>query len=90
MLNQIVMVGRFTKIVNENTIEVKINSNDKDLLNEYYFINITVADEIMKNIKSLVKENSVIGIKAFIKSNQNKEIEIKAEKISFLSPSREV
>ena len=48
-------------------------------------VSVMYAGNIVENAKDYLKIDSVVGVKGTIKTNENKEIQIVADKISFLS-----
>ena len=85
MLNSCILIGRFNGMVNDNMMELKVQRPREGELQEYYLINVVLRDNIVENAKEYLKIDSVVGVKGTIKTNENKEIQIVANKISFLS-----
>lgn len=85
MLNSCILIGRFNGMVNDNMMELKVQRPREGELQEYYLINVVLGDNIVENAKEYLKIDSVVGVKGTIKTNENKEIQIVANKISFLS-----
>lgn len=85
MLNSCILIGRFNGMVNDNVMELKVQRPREGELQEYYLINVFLGDNIVENAREYLKIDSVVGVKGTIKTNENKEIQIVADKISFLS-----
>lgn len=101
MLNQLVLVGRLVKDVeiketngNKNAIiTLAVNRSYKNVNGEYEtdFIDIVLWNGIATNTKEYCKKGDVIGIKGRIQTtsvNDKKNIEIIAEKVTFLSSNK--
>lgn len=85
MLNSCILIGRFNGMVDGNTMELKVQRPREGELQEYYLVNVVLGDNIVENAREYLKIDSVVGVKGTIKTNENKEIQIVADKISFLS-----
>ena len=103
MLNQIVIVGRLVrnpelreteggkKVTN---ITLAVPRSYKNINGEYEtdYIPVILTDNISKNVCEYCKKNDVIGIKGRIESvkeNDNYNVRIIAEKVTFLSSGKE-
>lgn len=88
MLNQVVLVGRLTAI-EENYIIIKSVRPYKNSNGEYDSdeIKCYVSPTIYENAKEYCEFGNVIGIKGRIENNNN-ELIISAEKITFLSSGK--
>lgn len=103
MLNQTVMVGRLThdlkrELIDDNRevcqITISVPRNYKNENGEYEtdYIPVIITDNISKNVCEYCKKNDVIGIKGRIESvkeNDNYNVRIIAEKVTFLSSGKE-
>lgn len=97
MLNQIVLVGRVTKapemIKNQDgskfaTLDLAIPRTFKNENGEYDtdFIDCTLGKGIAENICNYVKKGDLVGVKGRIQNlNNTAQLQIVAEKVSFLS-----
>ena len=89
MLNQIVIVGRLYENLDGNELVIVVprtaKNNDKKLED---IIKCNVWGNLADNVKEYCKKGDLIGIKGRIENN-NDEIMIVAEKITFLSNSKE-
>ena len=99
MLNNVVLVGRICNdlSINETKSEKKVTNitiaiprNYKNEKGEYDtdFISIVLWDKIAENTKEYCKKGDIIGIKGRLQQ-ENKEIKIIAEKVTFLSSKRD-
>lgn len=93
MLNQVVIVGRireFIKINNDCRIKVAVQRPFKNEEGEYEvdLVPVYATDSLSKNIMEYCTEESVIGVKGRIKMIDG-NIEIFAEKVTFLSSKKE-
>lgn len=98
MLNQTVLVGRISKdpVIEEMEdkkycrITIAVPRSYKNENGEYDtdFIPITLWNTIAENTKEYCKKGDLVGIKGRIQSKEN-DIEIVAEKLTFLSSKKE-
>ena len=99
MINQIILVGRIARnleIINTKEekkvayITIAVPRSFKNVNGEYStdFINCTLWNELAENTIKYCKKGDVIGIKGRIQQN-NKNIEIIAERATFLSSKKE-
>lgn len=90
MLNQIVLVGRLKEIEYEDEVNVEFtlvvprNYKNIDGIYEEDNIPVYISGSIAKNFKEYCKKGDLIGVKGRIQVKDN-DIEIVAEKITFLS-----
>ena len=90
MLNQIVLVGRIKEIEDTYMI-VAISRAYKNANGEYDvdLVKINMSDNIAKNVKDYCEKGNLVGIKGKVETNDEGNIIIIAEKISFLSSSKQ-
>lgn len=94
MLNQVVLVGRINKEIENNILSLAIPRNYKNESGEYEtdFIDIYVSGNIAKSISEYVKKGDIVGIKGRLERmpqiNQ-KNLMVVAEKVTFLSTRKE-
>lgn len=96
MMNQVVLVGHLTRNPHSITSDGKakiitsiaVRRNFKNSDGEYVedFIPVTIWQGIASQICELCKKGDVIGIKGIVRYDD--ELEIVAEKVTFLSRSR--
>ena len=91
MLNQLVFVGRVKSIEKLDdevklTIEVKRTFKNADGEYEADIIPISLYEGMAENTLNYLTTNDIVGIKGRIENNNN-SIQIKAEKITFLTNS---
>ena len=86
MLNQIVLVGRI-KEIEDIYITVAISRAYKNANGEYDvdLVKINMSNNIAKNVKDYCEKGSLVGVKGKVETNDEGNIIIIAEKISFLS-----
>lgn len=103
MLNQVVLVGRSTndlKIEELNnkkiavvTLAVPRTFKNCNGIYDTDYIDCELYDNVALNTSNYVKKGDIVGIKARIETktdiNDNKEIKIIAEKLTFLSSKKE-
>ena len=99
MLNQTVLVGRLVKGVelekegdkNVATMTLAIPRSYKNEYGEYDtdFIDCILWNAIAENTSEYCRKGDVIGIKGRLQANEKKEIELIAEKVTFLSSKKE-
>lgn len=103
MLNQLVICGRLTQdpIINELekgkkesiiTIAVPRSFKNADGIYETDFIDCKLWAGVAENAAEYLKKGDVVGVKGRLQTkiiNDKKEIEIIAEKVSFLSSKKE-
>lgn len=95
MLNQIVLVGRIVKDIEQEgetkaVVTVAVPRSYKNADGEYDtdFIPCVLWNGIATNTLEYCKKGDLIGVKGRIQSNEN-EITVVAEKITFLSSKKE-
>lgn len=99
MLNQVVLVGRLTeKPIMQNLendkkvcyIKLAITRCYKNCNGEYEtdFINCTLYQTIANNVVEWCKKGDLVGVKGRLETKDN-ELQIIAEKVSFLSSKKE-
>lgn len=88
MLNQFILVGRITKI-EQGKVVVAIPRSYKNNEGIYDtdFVSITIKGEIEEKTREYCRKGDLIGIKGNISCLDN-NLELVAEKISFLSSSK--
>ena len=95
MLNQIILVGRVIDIPTPEseeraTIEIAVQRTIKNLNGEYESDNIKVI--LFKQLSNATLEylhkGDIVGIKGRIQTDENKNIQIVAEKLTFLTSSK--
>ena len=90
MLNQIILVGRITKINEEDcTVTLRVTRSFKNAEGIYEIDNIkcNLFEEKTKKVKEYCEEGSLIGIRGRVQEN-NGNLEIVAEKITFLGKNK--
>lgn len=95
MLNQIVLFGT---VKEEPILEKDENNNDVVNLeveipnryekNEHDLVIVKLTKRMAQATAETLHIGDTVGIKATVKANENKEIEIIAEKLTFLSSSK--
>lgn len=100
MLNQVILVGRLTsdiKIVKDDNgakyavITLAIPRSFKNADGEYDtdFISTIAYDNIATNTAEYISKGDIVGVKGrTAKSSQDSELQIIAEKVTFLSKSK--
>ena len=100
MLNQVILVGRLTsdiKVVKDENgakyavITLAIPRNFKNADGEYDtdFISAIAYDNVAANTAEYVAQGDIVGIKArAAKTSQDSELQIIAEKVTFLSKGK--
>ena len=99
MLNNIVMVGRLVSDpqINETedgrkvtTITLAVQRNFKDENGNYIidFIPCILWNKVASTTTEYCKKDDVIGIKGRLQSNEDKSIEVIAEKVTFLTSKK--
>ena len=94
MLNQVVLVGRLTKIKRENeyTIEIELavprSFKNEDGIYDTDYIKCMVNGNVAKNTEEYCNKGDLEGIKGRVQSIDN-DIELIAEKITFLTSKKE-
>lgn len=99
MLNQVILVGRLTKDVQVNkkgngkeiatmTLAVPRSFKNMDGVYETDFINCTIWGGVAQNTSEYCSKGDIIGVKGRMQSHDNK-LEVVAEKVTFLSKSKE-
>lgn len=99
MLNQVVIVGRLvedikTEKVNDAerrvlTLAVPRPFKNVDGTYDTDFINCVLWNGIANNTAEYCKKGDVVGIKGRLQTDENKTIQIIAEKVTFLSSNKE-
>lgn len=98
MLNQLILVGRIYKEIeiteDENkkaVVTIAVPRSYKNENGEYDtdFISCILWDGIAESTAEYCKKGDIIGIKGRIQSDEEKNIQIIAEKITFLSSRKE-
>lgn len=99
MLNQIVLVGRLVNdpIVEENengknvsVITLAIPRSYKNTEGEYDtdFVDVTLWNSIASNTVEYCKKGDVVGVKGRVARLQGNQLQVVAEKVTFLTSSR--
>lgn len=100
MLNQVILVGRLTsdiKVVKDDNgakyavITLAIPRSFKNADGEYDtdFISTIAYDNIATNTAEYISKGDIVGVKGrTAKSSQDSELQIIAEKVTFLSKSK--
>ena len=95
MLNQVVLVGRLAKEptqVNEGKaiITLAVPNSFKNANGEYdtNFIDIVLWNGIATNTMEYCKQGDIIGVKGRIQRLEGQDLQIVAEKITFLSSKK--
>lgn len=81
MLNQAIIVGRLIEI-NEERKTIVVKSESKE---ETAFIPVTLPSKIYNNLKDYCRVDDILGIKGTLKTNDNQELIVVANKITFLT-----
>lgn len=90
MLNQVELVGRINKEIENNILSLAIPRSSKNENGEYEtdFIDIYVSGNIAKSTSEYTKKGDIVGIKGRLERmpqiNQ-KNLMVVAEKVTFLS-----
>ena len=99
-MNQIILVGRISNIKQESyevlkerivvTLAIPRNYKNEEGIYETDFVPITLYNNIAKNTFEFTKVGDLIGVRGRIhKTNPLQELEIIADKVTFLSTSKE-
>ena len=95
MLNQIILVGRVKNITDISDKEKNITKMDlelevpgRDKNDSIETINVKVNNAIAQHAMEYLQLRDIVGIKGKIKRNENNEMEIITEKLTFLSSAR--
>lgn len=85
MLNYVVLVGRIQKmeVIKENLLNVSLLIHYGDYKKDIT-VPIIITDQVGESVLKYCNDNDVVGIKGEI-INDNGNISIKANKVSFLS-----
>lgn len=88
MSNNIMLVGRIDN-VQDNCVIIKVSRNfeNKDGIYESDLIPVKIFEGLKKHFNEYAKEGNIIGIKGFVKMQDN-ELQIIAEKVTFLSSQK--
>jgi len=96
MLNQLVCVGRITKMEKKDdncllTIAIPRPYKNKDGIYETDFITCELKNEIAKNTLEYCKKGDIVGIKGRLESEKEDSTKmiIVCEKLTFLSTKKE-
>ena len=100
MLNQIVLVGRLVQdpeikeLENGNktsyiTLVVPRSFKNTDGIYENDFITCRIWNNIADNVKKHCEKGDLVGIKGRVTKLNNEDLEIVAEKVTFLSKRKE-
>lgn len=100
MLNQVVMVGRLTSDPEINEVEndrkvatitlaVQRSYKNAEGVYETDFIKCTLWNGIAENTAEYCKKGDVVGVKGRLQCLSGNELQVVAEKISFLSSRKE-
>lgn len=100
MLNQIVLVGRLVQdpeikeLENGNktsyiTLVVPRSFKNTDGIYENDFITCRIWNNIADNVKKYCEKGDLVGIKGRVTKLNNEDLEIVAEKVTFLSKRKE-
>lgn len=89
MNNMFVVVGKIQYIENEYIIVSVPRAYEKDEEGNFIqdVVRVVVKGSIFKNVKEYCKIGDIIGIKGMIQTS-DKNIELVAEKVTFLSSSK--
>lgn len=90
MLNQVVIVGRIIKLPNptSNTLTIETQRAYKNTLTNTYdtdLIPITLSKNISQNITDYYHKEDLVGIKGRIENDTTQNIQIVADKVTFLT-----
>lgn len=99
MLNQVVLVGRIAKEVevkelegdkkvSEITLAIPRSFKNEEGAYDTDLVNITLWDSIAENVKEYCRKGDIVGIKGRVQDN-NSQLEIVADRVSFLSSKKE-
>lgn len=93
MLNQIVLVGRTTKIVKNGrncTLQIETARSYKNIEGEYEkdYFKVTLTGGIAERAREYLKIGDLVGIKGRLES-KGELIKIICEKLTFLSSNRD-
>ena len=100
MLNQIVLVGRLVqdleikelengKKVSEITLAVKRSYKNSDGIYETDVIPCIIWNEMAENAAEFCKKGDIVGIKGKLQRLSGSELQVIAEKVTFLSSKKE-
>lgn len=100
MLNQVVMVGRLTSDPEINEVEndrkvatitlaVQRSYKNAEGVYETDFIKCTLWNGIAENTAEYCKKGDVVGVKGRLQCLSGNELQVVAEKVSFLSSRKE-
>ena len=100
MLNQIVIVGRLVSDpeINETengnkvtniTLAVKRSYKNSEDIYDTDFIPCIVLNEMAKNTKEFCRKGDIIGVKGRLQRLEGNELQVMAEKVTFLSSKKE-
>ena len=100
MLNQIVVVGRLVSDLEINetengrkvtniTLAVPRSYKNSDGIYDTDFIPCTIWNEMAENAAEFCKKGDIIGIKGRLQRLEGNELQVVAEKVTFLSSKKE-
>lgn len=100
MLNQVVMIGRLTSDPEINEVEndrkvatitlaVQRSYKNAEGVYETDFIKCTLWNGIAENTAEYCKKGDVVGVKGILQCLSGNELQVVAEKVSFLSSRKE-
>lgn len=87
MLNQIVMVGRLVDEPTKEGLTIAIPRSYKNSEGVYEtdFIKVRMFENIATNVCEYCRKGDIIGVKGRLQNDDHNNIEVVAEKITFLS-----
>lgn len=90
MLNQIVLVGRIYELKGEEIV-LSIPRTFKNENGEYDtdFISCVLWKGIAENTTEYCKKGDLVGVKGCVRRLENEDLKIIAEKVTFLSATKE-
>ena len=100
MLNQIALVGRLVqdleikelengKKVSEITLAVKRSYKNSDGIYDTDFIPCIVCNEMAENAAEFCRKGDIIGVKGRLQRLEDNELQVIAERVTFLSSKKE-
>ena len=96
MLNQFVVLGRIIELptydelkdenkINKITISVSRTEKNEDGEYESDIISCILHSNMAKNVVKYCLKGDLVGLKGRIQNNENSDIELKVDKVTFLS-----
>ena len=83
MLNKVILVGRLNWCCeSRKSFQITIESREENLSVEIY-----TSKDVYNTLSDYCKVNDVIGVNGVVAKNEDNELIIKADKVSFLSAS---